>query len=662
MATLLPEDILACSGHVLALDCETTGLHYWQHGLIGIGIHCPSANISGYAHTCTYRDIDHGKPKKDKVWNGEKDYSASKRGKRIMVDSWTQPQVMTAIPNTTRTKSYLDALYEIVQNPKTTLIGHNLKFDAHFLGLHLWELPCKILDTAVLVHLLDSRMFKNLAEAEKVYLQGESKRNLVTEAKKNVAKEPWNWGEDVLEDYCTNDCVVTFQLAERMMQIIRVRDLIGLLTIQMKYLRLLQKIEWRGIRIQEQFCHQAIEQFEANLIPMEQELYEHCGKVFNWRSPQQLSEAIYDGLGISKPVNPFKDSHSAQAKMYTNAATGTPLLVKTKHPLASVVIDVRETAKLKDYALKYLELRDEEGILHASFNITGTVTGRLSSSNPNLQNLPSANRKYDLESKYTGGTLREGGYNLRQALCAREGYTLVSVDHKQQEARLLAILADEPVLLGYMQERKDIHLSIAISIWGDCGPELNKVHRDWSKATVFGLTYGMSEESLQEHFNKHGINANAVQVKTQFFSTFPGLQPWFEKIAEQCIADGYVRYWSGRYWWLENSGEEYKAVNAAIQGGAGDFLQLVLVRADQILQKQQWGYLLMIVHDEAVFEVKNEFVSIASLVLARVMEGESVFGVPFVTDVEIGDSYGTLKPYPMPSDLSSINWKDYINE
>lgn len=660
MAKLLVEDILACSGQVLAIDVETNGLHFWEHGLIGIGIHCPAANVSGYAHTCTYQDIDHGKPKKDKVWNGEKDYSASKRGKRVMVDSWTQPQVMTAIPNPIRTIPFLSAVHEIVKNPKTTLIGHNLKFDAHFLGLHLWELPCKIIDTTVLVHLLDSRMYKSLSEAEKIYLGTDSKRQHVTEAQKKVAKEPWNWGENVLEDYCTNDCAVTYQLAEKLMPKIRNDDLLGLLTIQMKYLRLLQKIEWRGIHIEEDFCHQAIAEFQANLIPMEQDLFEHCGKVFNWRSPQQLSQAIYENLGIAKPVNPFKDSYSAQAKMYTTAATGTPLLVKTKHPLASIVIDVRETAKLMDYAEKYLELRDDEGILHASFNITGTVTGRLSSSDPNLQNLPSANRKYELESKYTGGTLREGGYNLRQALCAKEGYSLVSIDHKQQEARLLAILAQEPVLLGYMRERKDIHLGIAISIWGDCGPELNKVHRDWSKATVFGLTYGMSEESLQEHFDKHGIQANGVEVKDQFFGTFPGLQPWFEKIMRITVENGYIRYWSGRYWMPEKPGEEYKAINAVIQGGAGDFLQVVAVRANQVLEKQNWGYMISIIHDEILFEIENSFVSMASMVLSRVMEGEDIFGVPYVTDVEVGDSYGTLKPFAMPADLSSINWQDYV--
>lgn len=663
---LTHEDILACSGHCLAIDTETTGLSWHKDSLIGIGIHCPTAGVSGYVHTCTYKEVPYGKPKKTKEWQGEMDYSASKRGRRVYTEVLDQPTATLAVSQPTRVQHFLSAVHEIAQNPKTTLVGHNLKFDCHFLRLNMWEIPCKIIDTSVLVHLYDSRLKKSLGAAEDTFLQKQTKRHHVEQADKRFAKMPWMWGAKVLEDYCTNDCVVTHQLAEVLMPLIRQRDLLKLLSLQMKYLRLLQKIEWRGIKIENAFCHKAIEEFEKNLISMERDLFDTCGKQFNWRSPSQLSEAVYEGLGISKPDNPFLDefgnqrSYSAQAKMYTKSATGTPLLVKSKHPLRSTIIDIRETAKLKEYAEKYLELQDENGILHASFNITGTVTGRISSSSPNLQNLPSANRKYDVESVYTGGALRVGGYNLRQALTVRDGYTMVSIDHKQQEARLLAILADEPTMLEYMRQRKDIHLGIAISVWGDQGKERNKIHRDWSKATVFGLSYGMSEESLQEHYDKHGIEADARVVRNQFFETFPGLEPWFETVQEEVRNYGYVRYWSGRYWHGEEK-EAYKGVNALIQGGAGDFLQLVLIRVNQVLEKQGWGYIVSIIHDEVLIEIKNEFVSIATTVLARIMEGEDVWGVPFVTDVETGDSYGSLAPFAMPSEsLEVVNWQEWV--
>lgn len=659
---LLVEDILACEGLPLAIDAETTGLHWYKDGLIGIGIHCPQADVSGYVHTCYYKEDYFGNPKKREVWDGEMDYSRSKRGKKVKKIYWEPDKATYAIPEPSRAEHYLAALYKIAQNPETTFIGHNLKFDAHFLGLHLWEVPAKILDTSVLAHLIDCRQKKGMDALEAAYLGTRSKRSHVQKADKRFSKSPWMWGEKVLEDYCTNDCIVTYQLAETLMPHIRQLDLNKLLTLQMKYLRLLQKIEWRGIRLEESFCHQAIKEFEKNIGELEVELFNIVGYEFNWRSPKQLSKALYDSFGIPKPVNPFPEgAKNAAAKMYTESATGTPLLLKTKHPLHKEVIVIRETDKLKAYAEKYLTLKSSQGTLHCSFNITGTVTGRLSSSDPNLQQLPSANRKYDLDSEYTGGTSRTGVYNLRQALCARPGYKIVSIDHKQQEARLLAILSQEPTLLKFMADREDIHLAIAIQVWGDCGKEQNKVHRDWSKATVFGLTYGMSEESLQEHFEKLEIDADAWQVKNQFFSTFPKLQPWFEQITQQIQEDGDIRYWSGRYWIPNYSSEAYKGVNAVIQGGSGDFLSLVLVRANQVLEAQEWGYLISIIHDEALFEIREECVSEAAPVLARIFESEDVFGVPFLADIEVGDSYGSLEPFESDVDISKIDWKDYLS-
>lgn len=666
MTTLTYEDILSCEGHTLAIDCETNGLAWYKNKIIGIGIHCPQVGVSGYVHCCSYQDMPYGKPKKSRIWNGEMDYSASKRGKRVYTETETQATVSTAIPDEVRTKHFLKAIHLIAQNPKTTIIGHNLKFDSHFLGLKLWQLPCKILDTAIMVHLVDSRLKKSLAASEDYFLGTDSKRFHVSKADKRFAKTIWNWGSEVLEDYCTNDCVVTYQLAETLMPKIKEMELSNLLKMQMKYLRLLQKIENRGIKIENSFCYQAIKEFENNLVLMEKDLYDAVGYEFNWRSNPELSRAIYDNLGIAKPKDPFKDEYgnvirySAQSKIYTASATGTPLLVKYEHPLRSVIMDLRETYKLKEYAESYLELQDSKGVIHGSFNATGAVTGRLSGSQPNLQQLASKYRKYDIESLYTGGSERVGGYNLRCALCAREGYTIVSIDHKQQEVRLLGILANEPTILQYMKDRKDVHMQIALSVWGDCGKEQNKLHRDWSKATIFGTCYGMSIESLQEHYNKHGIDADAEMVYHDIFNTFPGLEPWFEQIREKTSEDGYTRYWSGRYWFLEAEGEEYKAVNAQIQGGAGDFLATVLIQVNEVLEKQKYGGLISIIHDEALFEIKNEFLHIAPLVLSRIMEGQWVWGIPFVTDIEYGPSYGALEPYITDIDISEIDWKDYL--
>lgn len=667
MTILLREDILACKGLPVAIDTETTGLHPFQSDrLIGIGIHCPKAGVSGYAHLCTYQTVNWGNPKHKKEWNGAMDFSKSKRGRRVLEEKIFYATAVRAESHPTKVNHFLPAVLEMANDPNTTLIGHNLKFDAHFLGLHLWELPCKILDTALLTHLVDCRLRKSLASAENHFLGTDSKRSHVSEADSRFGKMPWMWGEKVLEDYCTNDCIVTYQLAEKLMPKIREMDLAKFLTLQLKYIRLLQKTEWRGFSVKEEFCHAAVEEFDKNIKLLEKDLFEGVGFEFDYRSSNQLSDAIYESLGIEKPENPFVDDwgfpkKTPASKIYTKTATGTPLLVKHNHPLKTTIIDLRESIKLKEYAEKYLRLRDSGGFVHASFNPTGAITGRLSCSDPNLQQLAAKYRKYNLESMYTGGSERVGGYNLRQALCARKGHKIVSVDHKQQEARLLAILSQEPTLLRFMAERQDIHMAIATRVWGDCGKDENKKHREWSKATVFGLSYGMSDESLQEHYKKHGIDADAVEVKEQFFGTFRGLQPWFQKTMREIEQDGAIRYWSGRYWFPYYPKEAYKGINAIIQGGAGDFLACVLLRADQVLTAQGWGYLISIIHDEALFEIKEEFVDIAAPVLGRVLEGADIFGVPFLTDIEVGDSYGSLEPFETSIDISAINWKNYIN-
>lgn len=665
MTLLLREDILACKGLPVAIDTETTGLHFYSDGIIGIGIHCPKAGISGYAHLCRYDTIEWGKPKHKKEWMGNMDFSRSKRGRRIMEEKIFYETAIQATPEPIKAAHFLPAVWEIAQDPETTLVGHNLKFDAHFLGLKLWEVPCRILDTAILTHLVDCRLRKSLASAENKFLSSDSKRAHVSEADKRFGKAPWMWGEKVLEDYCTNDCLVTYQLAEMLLPKIRDMDLSSFSMMQMRYVRLLQKTEWRGIRVEEKFCYDAIAEFDRNISSLELDLFNAVGYTFDYRSSNQLSDAIYESLGIEKPENPFVDDwgvpkKTPAAKIYTKTATGTPLLVKHDHPLKTTIIDLRESIKLKEYAEKYLLLRDSEGCVHASFNPTGAITGRLSCSDPNLQQLAAKYRKYNLESVYTGGSERVGGYNLRQALCARPGYRIVSVDHKQQEARLLAILSEEPTLLKFMSERQDIHMAIAIRVWGDCGKEKNKIHREWSKATIFGVCYGMSDESLQEHYNKHGIDANAVEVKSQFFATFRGLQPWFQRTMREIEVDGGIRYWSGRYWFPYYPSEAYKGINAIIQGGAGDFLAVVLTRADQVLAATGWGYLISIIHDEALFEIKEEFVDLAAPVLARVMEGEDIFGVPFLTDIEVGNSYGSLEPFETVVDISQIDWQEYI--
>jgi DNA polymerase-1 len=369
-------------------------------------------------------------------------------------------------------------------------------------------------------------------------------------------------------------------------------------------------------------------------------------------------------MGIEKPENPFADpdgvdrSRMAHVNKYNKYRTSSFILMeKGSHPLGGLILEMRECDKLIKFLDEYGELADDEGFIHGNFNLTGTRTGRLSSSRPNLQNVPSAHRAREDTGVFSGGAVRQGEYNLRQAIVSRPGYTLVSLDHKQQEMRMFGVLAQEPVMLEALRNREDIHLKVAIAVWGDCGEDRNAVHREWSKAIGFGLIYGMTTGSLQYKLNKTAEEAQ--EIAQQYWNTFPRIQPWLNEVIKTGVRQGFVRYWSGRIWREDDPLKCYKGANAQIQGGAADFMSVAVMRADQILATQDWGGLYSIIHDEAIFEVKNEAVEEVSSVLAKVMECEDIFNLPFVADVKIGKSYGTMGKPEFKVDPSNIDWRKY---
>lgn len=175
---------------------------------------------------------------------------------------------------------------------------------------------------------------------------------------------------------------------------------------------------------------------------------------------------------------------------------------------------------------------------------------------------------------------------------------------------------------------------------------------------MFGLIYGMTTGSLQYKLNK--TPEEAQQIAQQYWDTFPRIQPWLNEVIRKCNRQGFVRYWSGRIWREDDPMKAYKGANAQIQGGAADFMCVAIQRADKILTFQEWGGLVSIIHDEALFEVKDEFLHIAAPVLARVMECEDIFDLPFSTDVKVGKSYGTLGKPSFPVNPTEITWQNYL--
>ena len=304
------EDISKCAGRVVSLDTETNGLLWYREHIIGLAVHCPSADIHGYIDA---------------------------RDERIR-----------------------DAVYDAVNDlPKdTTVIMHNAKFDFHMLNLQPRKFE-QIIDTTVLIHLLDSRYKKGLVSAEQIFLGDSSKRAYVTAAP--YRKKIWEWPEELRMQYACNDVLVTYQLAEVLTPKVVNLNLWHIFQKDMEYLKDLWDIERRGILTDPNYLHEAIKAQSRTLEDLERTLYDSIGYEFNWKSPQQLSVALYDNLGIPKPKNPFAGadgidrSRFADAGLYKSTCTSTFLLTeKVKHPLGTLVFALRESFRMWKTMYKYL--------------------------------------------------------------------------------------------------------------------------------------------------------------------------------------------------------------------------------------------------------------------------------------------------------------------
>jgi len=590
-----PADIAKCSGKRVSLDTETNGLYWWDNHIIGVCVHCEDADVYGYLPTLDSND--------------------RKIAKAVV--------------------------RELAHD--TTVIMHNAKFDLHFLDIDPHEVGWRIMDTTVMAHLIDSRKKKALAKVEQRFLGSESKRKHVTEAPART--KIWNWSIGVVADYGYNDSKVTYQLAETMYPILKELGLIKLFWKDMDYLKDLWRIERHGMICDEMFLRGAIELQNETVSDLEQRLWDSCGYEFNWRSHQQLSKAIYENLGIEKPKNPFAGSDGvdrsrfADAGLYKSTCTASFLLTeKTNHPLGTLISALRESYRMASTMKKYIELQDDEHRIHSNFNLTGTRTGRLSSSKPNLQNVPSEIRGRFTQSIYTGDTSRTEEYNLRNAFLARPGKSLVAVDWKQMEMRMFGILSKDPFMLDSLGAGRDIHADIAERVWNT----RDKVHREWSKTISFGLIYGMTIGSIM--FKLDMTKTEAARVCDQYWAEFPRIKPWLEETIDTCKAFGYIRYWSGRLWREDEPRDMYKGGNAQIQGGCADVLSVAELRVGEWLRSQGDNFnVVNLVHDEIIAEVPDEATEYTAKNMMQIMEVPDLFEIPFYTDAKIGKAYGSLE-------------------
>lgn len=623
-----------CNGKTITLDTETTGLRWWSSHVVTVGFVCTDAEIEG----C----IDFGKPVEE---GHEEDEDL------LLFEKQVREVINTEL------------------KAGTNVVMHNAKFDMGMMGVpHEDCNGWNIFDTAVMVHLWDSRLKKKLEFAERELLGTNSKRSHIEQAPSNkkIRNKIWRWPSNVRQDYCLNDVRVTLQLAQVLKPMLAKMELTKLFLKDMQYLKLVYHTEHLGITLDQEKCGKAQLSLMAHAKDLETQLMDAVGYVFNWRSNKQLSKAIYEDMGIAKPINPFAKVGSGEKNtyktklgfertkelrggMYNETMTSTFLLMeKVHHPLGELISSLREASKLARTIGQWLDLVDKDSVLHSNFNLTGTRTGRLSSSKPNLANVASDVRSRFTQGLFSGGLERTDEYNLRNAFVARPGHAMLSIDFRQQEMRLFAWESQDERMLEAVKSGLDIHLMIAKAVWGDCGKEQNKIHREWSKTVGFGLLYGMTTGSLE---HKLGLTREAAQkVIADYWDRFPNIRPYLFGLVDHCKEYGHVRNWAGRIWREETEQFMYKSCNFMVQGGSADLLSVAAMRTHKWLKQNKAGEIISYIYDELLMEVKFELLEETANVVGKIMEVEDILDIPFLTDCKAGTSYGNMIGMPSGED------------
>ena len=531
---------------------------------------------------------------------------------------------------------------------------HGAKFDLHALGLDPNDsrFRAQIHDTALLIHLYDSRERKALEYAEQRWLGTHRKADHL-KAHRGKRKKIAEWPLEQTADYCTDDARITEGIFYVVAPKVGKADLTKLYFKEIRYLKLLWSIERRGIHIDPDALEAQWADLSVREAKLEKQLYTYCGYEFNWQAPKQLSKALYDDLGIPKPRDPSPDHHHTMTKYYTESATSSKLLVeKVKHPIAGTVLALRETSKLRATLEGWPRYLDADGALHTSFNQAnrtpdaasgGTRTGRLSSTDVALQNLANVTRRSQASAAYgEGGLLRTGAYKIRNIIVSRPGMTLVAIDYSQQEARLLALLSGEEHMLAMLRSKTDIYMDMAEAIWG----VRDAIHRRWAKDTTLAVNYGMNEASLAEYL---GVDrARAHIILHRYFQAFPRIPAYLREVARIAKAHGAIRTWEGRLWRPDNDAEVYKGVNAEIQGGAAGLLSVAALRVAKYLEEVDAGWIVLLIHDEVTMELYDDVVDTVIPRLCAIMALTDIFGVPFPVEAKVGRRFGSLEKYEVP--------------
>ena len=406
--------------------------------------------------------------------------------------------------------------------------------------------------------------------------------------------------------------------------------------IELPLIPLLHKMEERGILLNIAYLRELSKTYHAELDVLAKKIYVKAGSEFNINSPKQLGEILFDKLGIGagkgkKTSTGQRSTREDELKKYVE-----------KEPIVSDILEYRELQKLLSTYIDNLPtMVDAHGRLHAHFSQAGSTTGRMSSQSPNIQNIP---------------IKTDRGFAIRKAVVAPEGYSLLAADYSQIELRVASFISGDEKLIEYFKEGRDIHTAVAAQVFGVTPELVDKEMRRKAKVINFGILYGMGANALALATNT--TRKEAQTYLEEYFMRFSGIATYVENIKHEVRRNGYTKTWFGRRRYFEGirsslpyvqAQAERMALNAPVQGTSADIIKIAMARMDAELTKRSLdtdAFLIAQVHDELMYEVRNEVVDTVSELLRSTMESimtlEDTKGVPLKVDVEVGKNWGEM--------------------
>jgi DNA polymerase-1 len=405
--------------------------------------------------------------------------------------------------------------------------------------------------------------------------------------------------------------------------------------LEMPLVSILASMEERGIALDMPFFRKFGNELRQRMGELENQIYEMAGGAFNINSTQQLSAVLFERLRLEPP-----DRRKRTASGHFSTSADVLDELRGKHPVVDAVLEYRELAKLKSTYVDALpeQINPRDGRVHTSYNQTGSVTGRLASQDPNLQNIP---------------TRTDLGRQVRQGFVAGPGNVLLSVDYSQIELRIVAHMAGDEAMLAAFRAGQDIHATTAAAIYSVPLDQVTREQRRHAKAINFGLIYGMSAFGLSRSTDLTlGEAENFVKA---YFERFPGVKSYLDGMRRQAATQGYVETLLGRRRYFPGlkdqmnaalrNREEREAINAPIQGTAADIMKLAMLHVSEALQSSKLdAHMLLQVHDELVLECPRSQLRQTANLVQKTMESAYPLQIPLLTEAKAGDRWGNLQP------------------